>query len=159
MSETTIRRAVPADAGALTGLLEEVDELHRDALPWLFRRIEGAEQTAFRDAFLSKPDHAAFLAIAADGTFAGVVYVFLRATARAAIVVPAVVAEIDVLVVKSSYRRLGIGKRLVEAALEWASLAGASRTELGVHHFNEPARAFWTALGFEIMMYRLVRHS
>jgi hypothetical protein len=94
-----IRRAVPADLDAIAGLLEEVDELHRTAHPWLFRRVDGAEQTAFRDGFVSKPDHVTFLAVAADGTFAGVLYAFLRPPPRAPIIRPAVVAELDALAV------------------------------------------------------------
>jgi diamine N-acetyltransferase len=154
-----IRRALAADLAAIAVLLEEVDELHRTAHPWLFRRLDGAEQTAFRDDFVSKPDHATFLAVAADGTFAGVLYAFLRPPPRAPIVRPAVVAELDALAVKTSFRRRGIGKQLVGAALEWARRAGASRTELGVFDFNETARAFWTSLGFQVLSYRMVRHS
>ena len=48
---------------------------------------------------------------------------------------------------------------LVEAALAWARLAGATRTELGVYDFNEGARAFWASLGFQVLSYRMVRHS
>jgi len=155
----TIRHAVAADLDAIAALLEEVDELHRTALPWLFRRLDGAEQTAFRDAFVSKSDHAAFLAVAPDGTFAGVLFAFVRPPPRAPIVQPAVVAELDALAVRTAFRRRGIGKQLVQAALAWANLAGASRIELGVFDFNEPARAFWASLGFQVLSYRMVRHS
>ena len=155
----TIRRAVVADLDALGALLEEVDELHRHALPWLYRRAADHEQTAFRDAFLSRSDHATFLAVAPDGSFAGVLYAFLRPPPRAPIVQPAVVLELDALAVKACFRRQGIGKQLVDAALAWASLAGATRTELGVFDFNQPARAFWSALGFQVLSYRMVRHS
>ena len=155
----SIRRAEAADLDAIGALLEEVDELHRRALPWLFRRVDGPEQTAFRDAFLSKSDHATFLAVAADGRFAGVLFAFLRPPPRAPIVKPAVVLELDTLAVKACFRRQGIGSKLVDAALAWGILAGASRTELGVFDFNEPARAFWASLGFQVLSYRMVRHS
>lgn len=159
MIDVSVRRATAADLQAIVPLLEEVDELHRRALPWLFRRISGPEQTTFRDAFVSQPDHATFLAVAPDGSLVGVLYAFLRPAPRAPIVQPAVVAEIDALAVKSSFRRQGVGKRLVEAALDWAGSAGASRTELGVFDFNEAARAFWASLGFQVLSYRLVRHG
>jgi len=150
---------VAEDLNAIGALLEEVDELHRSALPWLFRRVGGSEQTAFRAAFVSKSDHATFLAVAADGSFAGVLYAFLRPPARAPIVKPAIVLELDTLAVKPSFRRQGIGKQLVDAALGWGGLAGATRTELGVYDFNQPARAFWASLGFEVLSYRMIRHS
>jgi len=159
MSELVIRRAVRADLSALPTLLDEADELHRRALPWLFRQVEGIEQTAFREVYLSDPAHAVFLAQVGADSFAGVIYAFLRPLPRAPIVRPATVAEIDLLVVKSSVRRQGIGKRLVSAALDWANQHGASRTELGVYEFNEPARAFWASLGFAPLSSRLVRHA
>ncbi|HEX2671547.1 MAG TPA: GNAT family N-acetyltransferase [Polyangiaceae bacterium] len=154
-----VRRAVAADVDSIGALLEEVDELHRRALPWLFRRVDGPEQAAFLDAFLSKADHATFLALTPEGRFAGVLCAFLRPPARAPIVQPAVVLELDALAVKMGFRRQGIGKQLVNTALAWASLAGATRTELGVFDFNEPARAFWASLGFHVLSYRMVRHS
>jgi len=143
---------------ALT-LLGEVDELHRNCLPWLFRRAERQQLADFLQAYVSKPDHAMFLAVAADGGLAGVLYLFLRQTARAPVIEPTVVAEIDALAVGRAFRRQGIGTRLVEAALGWASVAGATRTELGVFEFNEPAQAFWASLGFQTLSRRLVLRS
>jgi ribosomal protein S18 acetylase RimI-like enzyme len=84
---------------------------------------------------------------------------FLRQPARASIVTPTVVAEIDALVVNGAFRRQHIGTRLVQAALNWASVSGATRTELGVYEFNELARAFWASAGFQTLSRRLVLHS
>jgi GNAT superfamily N-acetyltransferase len=89
----------------------------------------------------------------------GALTLFLREPVRAPVVIPTVVAEIDTLVVDSAPRRQNVGTRLVRAGLQWASLSGASRTELGVYEFNEPARAFWASMGFETLSRRLVRHS
>ena len=158
MDEVTIRRAVMADLEAVVVLLEDADELHRSALPWLFRRVDGPPLTDFLEAYVSKQDHAMFLAVAPDGCVAGVLYMFLRQPARAPIVKPTLVAEIGALVVNGAFRRQHIGTRLVEAALDWASASGATRTELGVFEFNEPARAFWASLGFQTLSRRLVLH-
>jgi GNAT superfamily N-acetyltransferase len=159
MNEVTIRRAGMADLEAVVALLDDADELHRSALPWLFRRVDGSPWTTFLEAYVSKDDHAMFLAVAPDGSLAGALYMSLRQPSRAPIVKPAVVAEIDALVVNGALRRQHIGTRLVEAALNWASASGATRTELGVFEFNEPARAFWASLGFETLLLRLVLHS
>ena len=40
MTEIVVRRATPMDSSALPELLAEADELHRRALPWLFRQVE-----------------------------------------------------------------------------------------------------------------------
>jgi ribosomal protein S18 acetylase RimI-like enzyme len=159
MDEVTIRRAVLADLEAVGALLQELDDLHRGALPWLLRRVDGPPLTDFLEAYVSKHDHAMFLAVAPEGSLAGVLYMFLRQPARLPIVAPTVVAEIDALVVNGAFRRQHIGTRLVQAALNWASVSGATRTELGVYEFNELARAFWASIGFQTLSRRLVLHS
>lgn len=159
MGQVLIRRACETDLAGVIALLDEVDDLHRRALPWLFRHLDGANQTQFLEPYVSKDDHAMFLAVADDGTLVGVLYMFLRQPGRAPIVRPTLVAEIDTLVVKSSCRRQGLGKRLVEAALRWAYTSGATRTELGVYEFNDATRAFWTSVGFQTLSRRLVQHS
>jgi ribosomal protein S18 acetylase RimI-like enzyme len=156
MGEVTVRRAVKADLAGVTALLEDADALHREALPWLFREVDGASLIGFLEAFVSKDDHAMFLAAAPDGSLAGVVYMFVREPSRAPIVEPAVVAEISALVVAPAFRRRRVGTHLVEAALRWAKDAGAARTELSVFAFNEPARAFWESIGFQTLWRRLV---
>lgn len=65
---------------------------------------------------------------------------FLREPPRAPIVQP-VVAEIDTLEIRTAFRRQHVGARLVAAALDWASVSEAARTELGVYEFNDPAPA------------------
>jgi diamine N-acetyltransferase len=155
----TIRRAVMADLEAVGALLQDLDDLHRGALPWLLRRVDGPPLTDFLEAYVSKHDHAMFLAVAPEGSLAGVLYMFLRQPARASIVAPTVVAEIDALVVNGAFRRQHIGTRLAQAALNWASVSGATRTELGVYEFNELARAFWASIGFQTLSRRLVLHS
>jgi GNAT superfamily N-acetyltransferase len=159
MDEVTIRRAVMADLEAVGALLQDLDDLHRGALPWLLRRVDGPPLTDFLEAYVSKHDHAMFLAVAPEGSLVGVLYMFLRQPARASIVAPTVVAEIDALVVNGAFRRQHIGTRLVQAALNWASVSGATRTELGVYEFNELARVFWASIGFHTLSRRLVLHS
>jgi len=54
----------------------------------------------------------------------------------------------DCFVVPES-RRQGIGRRLVQQALEWCQKRGAREVELGVLPDNPLGRAFWEALGFK----------
>jgi GNAT superfamily N-acetyltransferase len=159
MTDVTIRRAGLADLGAVIELLADTDALHRDALPWLFQPTEGAHWNAFLEPFVTQADRVMFVAVAAGETLAGVTYMLLRPPARAPIVKPAIVAELDSLAVNGAFRRQRIGTRLVEAALAWAKAAGATRTELSVYEFNEPARSFWASFGFETVSRRLVRHD
>ncbi len=57
--------------------------------------------------------------------------------------------------VEPSYRRRGLGRRLVEAAHTWAAEEGAVRTHVGVRHALTGSRAFWEGVGYR----PLVEHA
>lgn len=153
-----IRRAVHADLPRITELLAQVDELHRDALPWLFRKLDEPRSREVLEHFITGPDCATFVATdAVESPALGVLVVMLRQASKAPIVRPARVAEIDSLAVDHVVRRQGVGRRLVQAALAWAHEVQAERTELGVYEFNEPARLFWSSMGFDTVFCRMAK--
>ena len=47
-------------------------------------------------------------------------------------------------------RRSGLGRRLVEAVVEWSDDTGADRIELWVTRGNDPAQRLYTSLGFQV---------
>ncbi len=145
-----IRPAVTADLPRMEKLLDDIDELHREALPWVFAK---RAEPRLVDAFVSEADHAAFIAESA-GTLAGLTFLFVREIGGG-VVRPARMATLDTLVVGTRFRRQGIGRRLVEAGIAWAHDVGANRVELGVYEFNGPARAFWESVGFTTMWRRM----
>lgn len=61
-------------------------------------------------------------------------------------------AEITDLGVREDERRTGIGRELVDAALEWVRDCGVERVEIQVAHGNREGQAFWRALGFDDLM-------
>lgn len=58
------------------------------------------------------------------------------------------------LMVAAGHRRQGVGRMLLEAAVEWARGAGVSKLELHVFPWNEPAIRLYEAFGFEREGYR-----
>ncbi|HET6656761.1 MAG TPA: GNAT family N-acetyltransferase [Gaiellaceae bacterium] len=50
--------------------------------------------------------------------------------------------------VDPAHRRAGIGRRLVQAAVDWAAAQGARRIELEVSEKMEPAHRLYVACGF-----------
>jgi GNAT superfamily N-acetyltransferase len=153
-----VRRGALADLAAIRGLMAEVDEFHREALPWLFRRAEGAADDDELADFVSKPEHAAFVAEPPSGGLAGALLVLIRSPRALSIVRRARIAEIDALAVTRAFQRQGVGTALVRAALAWAREQGATRSELGVYEFNERARSFWASVGFETLSRRMKRN-
>lgn len=145
-----IRPAATADLPAMEKLIDEIDELHCEALPWIFSKREKPKSV---EAFVSEADHAAFIAESA-GTPAGLMFMLVREVSGG-VVTPTRMATLDTLIVGSRFRRQGIGRRLVEAGMAWANDAGASRVELGVYEFNDAARAFWESVGFTTLWRRM----
>ena len=57
-------------------------------------------------------------------------------------------AEITDVGVRFAFRRQGIARRLVDAALDWVRRAGVERIEVQVAVGNAEGQAFWRAMGF-----------
>ena len=51
-------------------------------------------------------------------------------------------------------RRRGVGRALLEAAVEWARASGVSKLELHVFPYNEAAIRLYESFGFEREGYR-----
>jgi GNAT superfamily N-acetyltransferase len=70
--------------------------------------------------------------------------------------VPRKVIELDNLVVRADQRRQQIGRRLLDAAVNWSRQQRASHVEVAVHAFNLDARRFYEGFGFAPSIDRLV---
>lgn len=58
-------------------------------------------------------------------------------------------AQIEDLVLHPEFRRQGIGRKLLEAAAQWAKRRGAVRLQLNCDDLNLPAQSFYTRYGWE----------
>ncbi len=63
--------------------------------------------------------------------------------------------EIDMLAVKSGYRRCGIGKRLLTEIRKWVAVRKIKRIELAVASKNKIGYPFWRKQGFKDYMHTL----
>jgi len=50
---------------------------------------------------------------------------------------------------RAAYRRQGIGRSLLQTAVDWARETGVRKLELHVFPWNEPAIALYESFGFE----------
>ena len=139
-----IRHAEPADAEQLTRLAEAVSA---EPEGWLISiagewRSAGDERRYLK-ALRRYPHAAVFVAERDDGTLVGRLSV-----ARDTHPASAHVADLGLMVAHDA-RRQGVGRALLQAAVEWARSASVRKLELHVFPWNDGAIALYEAFGFE----------
>ncbi|HZD88377.1 MAG TPA: GNAT family protein [Gaiellaceae bacterium] len=145
----TIRRADPSDAEQLTRLAEAVSA---EPEGWLISiagewRSAGDERRYLKA--LRRYSHAAvFVAEREDGGIVGRLSV-----GRDPHPASAHVADVGLMVAIGA-RRQGIGRALLQAAVDWARGAGVRKLELHVFPWNTGAIALYDSFGFEREGYR-----
>jgi RimJ/RimL family protein N-acetyltransferase len=147
VSDFTIRQANPADAAALVRLAREVGA---EPEGWLIStrdwRGAGDERRYLRSIRRSR-DAAVFVAEINDGI------VGRLSVGRDPHPASTHVADLGLMVAKG-HRRRGIGRALLERAVEWARVADVWKLELHVFPYNEPAIRLYEAFGFRREGYR-----
>ncbi len=145
----SIREATVSDYQGLCEIFEEVDSIHRQALPAIYRKPTGPARSREYIQGLIQDDATALLVAEGEGSLLGVIKVTVTETPDIPVYVPRTYAAIDTLAVKKECRRSGIGRSLLEAAEQWARNKGAAAAELTVMEFNEPAIAFYRRFGYK----------
>ena len=149
-----IRPAVAGDHVELCELFDELDQLHRDARPDIFRKPAGDARSRADMAGLMAGQGGTILVADGGNGLVGAAVALLRTPAHPLLVARKIV-EIDNVVVRRRHRRHGIGRQLVAACIAWGKERGADDVEVGVHDFNAAAAAFYSALGFEMSVHWL----
>jgi L-phenylalanine/L-methionine N-acetyltransferase len=142
-----IRRAEPRDAPALVTLAEAVG---REDGGWLLSTDvwrTAAEERRYLKAVQRHADAAVFVAVDGDEV------VGRLSVARDSHPSSRHVADLG-LFVAVGHRRRGIGRGLLEQAVEWARGANVRKLELHVFPWNEAALRLYENFGFEREGYR-----
>ena len=151
-----IRLATLDDIDALVRLNAEVQKLHADALPYLFKQPDNPTgiMADFRERILADPEGHVFLA-EIDGEPAGYAYAHVNHRLDNAYTYAFDTIYIDQIGVKSVYQGQGVGRALIQAVFEWARTENISRVTLDTGAFNTNAQAFFKKQGFEFFIYRM----
>jgi ribosomal protein S18 acetylase RimI-like enzyme len=153
--EPAIREATARDYDDLCEIIDDVDTLHRNHLPHIFQEAAGPVRDREYILGLIQDEQVALLVAEARGQIVGFVHAFLSETPPIPILVLRRPATISDLAVRKDLRRLGIGRRLMEAVEQWAVARGASEIDLNVYEFNRAATAFYESLGYRTLSYRM----
>jgi RimJ/RimL family protein N-acetyltransferase len=142
-----VRRAEASDASALVRL---ADSVAREEGRWI-RATEGwrsiGDERRYLKAVHRHPDAAVFVADD-DGEVVG-----RLSLSRDPHPASKHVADVG-LMVAASHRGQGIGRLLLEAAVEWSRKSEIRKLELHVFPWNEPALRLYESFGFEREGYR-----
>lgn len=150
-----IRRANLNDYSQLCGLFEEVDELHRQAMPEVFKRPSGPARSRSYLNRLLADKNAALLVAEEKGELLGLLHIFVQEVKDIPLLKPRKLVFVENLVVKKGFRKKGIGKKLMQEGVNWTLSQGASLIELNVWEFNQEARKFYQKLDFETLSRKL----
>ncbi len=132
-----VRLAALADTPHAFGSTLE-RELAFDDADWSGRAVAGSVGD----------ERCTFLAWHADGRVVGVVGGY-RVDAMAGTPASRAVDLVSMWT-DPSVRRAGIGRRLIDAVVEWARTARAERVELWVTNGNDPAQHLYESMGFVV---------
>ncbi|MDP2247052.1 MAG: GNAT family N-acetyltransferase [Nitrosomonadales bacterium] len=140
MTSMFIEDAISADIPALTNLLAELFSIEKDFQPDTARQIRGLQLV------ISNPQQAV---IKVAKTPAGAIIGMVSAQLVFSTAQGAASAWVEDMVISQQYRGNGVGKALLQAALDWAKDKGATRAQLLVDMENEAAIGYYRHLGWE----------
>jgi ribosomal protein S18 acetylase RimI-like enzyme len=139
MKDIRVRKATESDLPAIKTLLAELIDAMDDTECIDMRVASKTWERLLKDAGSN------FLVATAQGTPVGLIHFTTRHTALHR----SPSAMIDELVVTKEYRRKGIGKQLVLAAIEKCRKLGCCEVEVSTEQTNVKAREFYRKCGFD----------
>lgn len=156
MPDVNVRRATLADARILANLNTDVQQIHAEAYPGVFKQPDKlAEVMAdFETRILADVDGYVFI-IEADRQAVGYIYGRVVTRPENAYLYSQKYMLVDQISVRPNSRNKGYGQRLMQAVRDVAIEQGIHRIQLDTYAFNENAQQFYLNLGFERVSVRM----
>ncbi len=145
----SIRSAVERDISQLGRLLLQVNEVHHQGRPDLFRSNARKYTDQELGTLLSNPDTPILVAVNERGLLQGYAMCAVQRHDGDSNMMPFTTFYIDDLCVDEKHRRQGIGRQLFEAAVLRAKELGCHNVTLNVWSCNPAAAAFYRAQGLK----------
>jgi len=131
--------AAVTDVPQLVALLDELFRIEQDFRPDPGKQRRGLEM------LIADPDRGVMMVARIAGAVVGMVSAQLvMSTAEGAYS-----AWVEDMVIAPQWRAHGIGKHLLQSALDWARSRGATRAQLLVDLDNAPALGYYEHLGWQ----------
>jgi GNAT superfamily N-acetyltransferase len=154
----TVRKALHSDIAGLDDLFTQVDMLHHDGLPEIFREPSTpARSDNLVDEWLKESSTVVLLVAEIDKEIVGFLHAFIRHPPEFPLFEERVYLQIDSLVVAQTLRMHGIGSMLLSEVEAWARSRGVNRIELNVFDFNRIAISFYRKHGFGDLSHKMYK--
>ena len=146
----TIRRAEPADRNRIMELLEQVNRVHYEGRPDLFR--PGTKYSEEELALLMEKEDRPIFVYAEEGQVLGYAFCILQRP-NSRLMTDIKTLYIDDLCVDKSSRGRHVGTQLYQQVLEYARTTNCYNVTLNVWACNESAHSFYEHLGLKPQKY------
>lgn len=144
------------DADFLAGLNEEVQNLHHEMYPEIFRPYDREEIAKAFKKMLSGREAKAFVAYVGEEP-AGYSLIFISRFNRNAFQHARSAMQVDQFATLKRFRKKGVGKKLMEFLVTLAQGEKLNRIDLNHWEKNEDARIFFGKAGFTYYNSRMYR--
>ena len=150
-----IRLATVADVGVLSALNVDVQNIHAEAMPHIFKHVsDPGFAVPYITEQLNDPNNYFYIA-SIDGEEAGYIYARVVRRPENAYMHPWNYVYIDQISVKPAYRRHGCGAALIQAVRELAKEQAITTVAIDTWFFNKKAQTFFANQGFTIFNQRM----
>jgi ribosomal protein S18 acetylase RimI-like enzyme len=158
-STPLVRPATRDDYQAVAALNREVQQLHADAHPHIFKAPAAGDFTTAVFEGMVGQTGGHLLVLEDAGTVTGYVFAYEAGRPETWSSFARRHLYLDQICVAASHRGRGHGQRLMNAVLELARARGLDQITLDTWWFNTSARAFFARLGFREQMVRFARND
>lgn len=152
-----IRDANQQDIEAICLLSNEVNSEHHEAMPDTFTRLGEVNRDADYWLTFMARDESSIIVIEKGGEIQGMAAVSIPNGSKPSFLNTKKVCNLSTIVITTSARRQGLGKKLIEAVESYAHANDASEVLLEVMHFNQAAVSFYRSIGYGDFSTKLVK--
>ena len=151
---TLIRQAGKNDIDAIQSLLMQVERIHYNGRPDIFRE-GGVKFTEDELKTLLEDESRPVFCAVVDGHVVGYVFCIIGRISDNPMLRDAKTLHLEDVCVDESCRGTGVGSELIEFVKSYAKENGFTRIDLDVWEFNDRAREFYIKHGFGVQKRRM----
>lgn len=149
MSDIVVRKAAPEELAITAELKRQIHELHVQGRPDLFAPMQNFE--VYATHALEKDMH--LIVAQQDEKLLGYALICYVHRPASPYMNERKFVHVEEFCVDEACHRRGVGRKMMEAIRQEAKQNGCPRIELDVWAFNEGARQFYEAVGFNCFRY------